>query len=131
MGLQTHLPPGNLDVSLVSQLSAFACLDLKPAASHGDRIGGFEFEARALQHDGPAVWRLKVVAEADPAALVRVLHFFQVLNLVPRRVMMSRLGGDFLEIAIDIDSATCAPDAFRLIVGKVNELPTVVTAAAC
>lgn len=84
-----------------------------------------------MQFDNAAVWRLKVVAEADPGTLVRVLQFFQARNVVPRRAIAWRRGIEFLEIQIDIDAADCAQEAFRLVVAKINELPIVLAAVAC
>ena len=82
-----------------------------------------------MQSDNAVVWQLRILAEADPGALVRVLQLFQARNLVPRRITAARVDIEFLEIWIDIDPADCAQEAFRLVVAKIGELPIVITAA--
>jgi hypothetical protein len=84
-----------------------------------------------MQVNNAAVLRLRVVAEADPGALVRTLQFFEARNLVPLRACARRLGMEFLEIEIEIDQADCTQDAFRLVHAKVSELPLVVAAVVC
>ncbi len=49
-----------------------------------------------------ALLRLRVVAEADPGALARVLERFQILNVLPRRVVAEFGVNDLLHIQIDI-----------------------------
>jgi prephenate dehydratase len=84
-----------------------------------------------MQYESAAAMRLKVVAEADPGALVRVLQFFQVRSVIPRRTIVRRLGAELLEIEIDVDAADCAPEVFRVVIAKINELPIVLDAVLC
>jgi hypothetical protein len=83
-----------------------------------------------MQVDNAAVLRLRVIAEAEPSALVRALQPFQMRNLVPRRVVAHRIDVDRLQIDIDVDASECTPDAFRLALTKLNELPVVFSASA-
>jgi hypothetical protein len=76
-----------------------------------------------------AVRRFKVLAESDPGTLVRVLQLIQARNLVPRRALAQRMGGDYLEI--EVDAEECADEAFRLVVAKLNELSVVLVATQC
>jgi hypothetical protein len=84
-----------------------------------------------MQVGNAAALRLKAVVEADPGALVRVLQFFQARNLIPRTVASERLGDEYLQIQIELDPAQLAPDGFRTVVSKINELPLVLAAVAC
>lgn len=84
-----------------------------------------------MQSNNAAALRLKAVAEADPSTLVRMLQFFQARNVVPRRVRAHCVGAEILELELEIDRAQIEPDAFRIIVAKLNELPTVWAAVVC
>lgn len=84
-----------------------------------------------MQLNNAAALRLKAVAEADPGALVRILQFFQARNVVPQRVTAQCMGAEILEMEIEIDAAQLQPDAFRIIVTKLNELPIVWAAVVC
>jgi len=79
----------------------------------------------------PAPWRLKVIAEADPSALTRILQHFQRLNVIPHRVHAERLGETYLEIAIEISAADVLPDTQHLITAKLGQLPIVLIAVTC
>jgi prephenate dehydratase len=78
-----------------------------------------------------AVLRLKTIVEADPGALVRLLQLFQIRNLVPRRVRAQRLGDQFIEAEIEMDTAQIAPETLRLIAAKLQELPITMAVVAC
>lgn len=84
-----------------------------------------------MQADNVAVLRVRVVAEADPSALVRALQLLQARNIVPLRVNAQRIDGELLEIAIEVDAAHCTQETFRLVVAKINELSVVLTASVC
>ena len=75
--------------------------------------------------------RLKVIAEADPGALARILQPFQILNVVPLRFESARIGADWLEVSVDVDAGEIAVDSFALIVAKLGQLPIVLTAVSC
>ena len=81
-----------------------------------------------MQSDNAAARRLKVVAEADPGALVRVLQFFQGRNIVPRRAFSLRIAREIIEIEVEVDPADCTEEAFRAVVAKVDQLPIVIAA---
>lgn len=81
-----------------------------------------------MQYNEAAVLRFKAVAEADPGALVRVLQFFQSQNVVPRHVTARRMSAEYQEIEIEVEAADLASDAFRMVVAKVNQLPSVLAA---
>jgi hypothetical protein len=84
-----------------------------------------------MQSDNAAARRLKVVAEADPGALVRVLQFFQGRNIVPRRAASLRIAREIIEIEVEVDAADCTDEAFRAVVAKVDQLPIVIAAVVC
>jgi hypothetical protein len=46
--------------------------------------------------------RLRVVADADPGAIARVLERFQNLNVIPRRVVAEFGIGDVVHIEVDV-----------------------------
>jgi len=52
--------------------------------------------------DVSSLLRLKVVADADPGAIARVLERFQNLNVVPRRVVAEFGIGDVVYIEVDV-----------------------------
>jgi hypothetical protein len=49
-----------------------------------------------------SLWRLRVVADADPSALARVLERFQNLNVLPRRVIAEFGTNETLHIQVDV-----------------------------
>jgi len=70
--------------------------------------------------------RLRVTAEADPGVLARVLERFQNLNVVPRRVVAECSAHNVLRIEVDV--AGVADDRLTLIVGKVAQATSVLSA---
>lgn len=84
-----------------------------------------------MQSEDRAALRLRAVMQADPSALVRVLQFFQDRNIVPVRVASERMGDSYVQISIELDSGELAPDAFRVVVAKIRELPIVVAVVSC
>ena len=63
--------------------------------------------------------RLRVVADADPAALVGVLQRFQNLNVLPRRVFAEL--GIAGSIHIEIDIGDVSPETLTLIAEKLRQ----------
>ena len=61
-----------------------------------------EFTAQRADPEATALLRLRVVADADPGALVRVLERLQNLNVTPRRVIAEASSADRLYIEVDI-----------------------------
>jgi (p)ppGpp synthase/HD superfamily hydrolase len=69
--------------------------------------------------------RLRVVADADPGALARVLEQFQNLNVVPRRVVAEFATNDKLHMQVDIFGLTA--DRLTLIAAQIAETPAVIS----
>jgi hypothetical protein len=61
-----------------------------------------EFSEEKAGSETMALLRLRVVAESDPGALVRVLERLQNLNVTPRRVIAEASSADRLYIEVDI-----------------------------
>ena len=70
--------------------------------------------------------RLRVVAEADAGALMRVLERFQNLGVLPRRVIAEFTTTDSLSIQLDV--AGLEESRLTLIAAKLGELPCVTQA---
>jgi hypothetical protein len=70
--------------------------------------------------------RLRVVAEADAGALMRVLERFQNLGVLPRRVVAEFTGSDSLSIQLDV--AGLEESRLTLIAAKLGEMPCVTQA---
>jgi hypothetical protein len=73
--------------------------------------------------------RLQVVADADPAALARVLERFQNLNIVPRRVTAECGTNAILHVAVDVFGIP--EDQLALIANKIREATSVINAHWC
>lgn len=73
--------------------------------------------------------QLRVVSEADPAALVRVLHHFQCLNFVPRRVVAECSSSGEFHMCVDVFGLS--EDRMALITEKVKQAPFVLNAYWC
>ncbi len=67
--------------------------------------------------------RLKVVAEADAGALMRVLERFHNLGILPRRVIAEFTTADSLSIQVDI--AGVEESRMSLIAAKLGQIPCV------
>ena len=67
--------------------------------------------------------RLRVVADADPGALVGVLQRFQNLNVLPRRVVAEV--GIAGSIHIEVDIGDLSPEMLTLIAAKLRQSPCV------
>jgi hypothetical protein len=70
-----------------------------------------------------SVLRLRVVADADPGAIARVLERFQNLNVIPRRVIAEFGTDDTLHIEVDVCGV--ARDQMDIIAGKVRHAVSV------
>lgn len=70
--------------------------------------------------------RLRVVADADPGALARVLERFQNLNIVPRRVTAEYGTNAILHVQVDVFGLP--EEQLALIAGKIRQAPCVVNA---
>jgi hypothetical protein len=73
-----------------------------------------------------SLWRLRVVAEADPCALARVLERFQNLNVLPRRIIAEFGSNDLLHVQVDVFGL---PEAqLGMIAAKIGQFPSIVNA---
>ena len=77
-----------------------------------------------------AALRLKAIVEADPGALIRLLHLFQIRNIVPRAVRARRLGLEYIEAEIEFEHTELTAETLRLIAAKAQELPITLAAVA-
>jgi len=76
--------------------------------------------------DSLSLLRLRVLAEADSGALMRVLERFQNLGVLPRRVIAEFTSSDALSIQLDV--AGLEESRLTLIAAKLGELPFVTQA---
>jgi hypothetical protein len=67
--------------------------------------------------------RLRVVAEADPGAIARVLERFQNINVLPRRVVVEH--GTNGAVHIQVDIAGLSEQMLTLIALKISQVPCV------
>ena len=76
-----------------------------------------------MSSDEFTLLRLRVVADADPGALMRVLERFQNLNVVPRKVLAElSIRGVF---HVEVDIAGISPDYMEIIAAKIGEAPCI------
>lgn len=73
-----------------------------------------------------SVLRLKVLAEADSGALLRVLERFQNIGVLPRRVIAEFTTTDAMSIQVDV--AGIEEQRLTLIAAKLGEIPCVTQA---
>jgi hypothetical protein len=71
--------------------------------------------------------RLRVVADADPGALMRVLERFQNLNIVPRKVLAELSSRGVFHVEVDI--AGLSEDCVDIIAAKIGEAPCIHSAS--
>jgi hypothetical protein len=76
-----------------------------------------------MSSDQFSLYRLKVVAEADAGALMRVLERFHNMGVLPRRVIAEFTSAEFLSIQVDI--AGVEEDRMSLIAAKLGQIPCV------
>jgi len=70
--------------------------------------------------------RLRVVADADPGAIARVVERFQNLNIIPRRLTAEFSSNDLLHIEVDV--CGIPDEQLALIAGKLLQLTSIVNA---
>jgi len=78
------------------------------------------------QVESHSLLRLRVVAEADAGALMRVLERFQNLGVLPRRVIAEFTTADSLSIQLDVSGLE--ESRLSLIAAKLGEMPCVTQA---
>jgi hypothetical protein len=76
-----------------------------------------------MSADSFAFFRLKVVAEADAGALMRVLERFHNMGVLPRRVIAEFTTTDSLSIQVDV--AGVEEDRMSLIAAKLGQIPCI------
>lgn len=70
--------------------------------------------------------RLRVVADADPGAIARVVERFQNLNIVPRRLTAEFASNDTLHIEVGV--CGLSDEQLALIASKIRQSPCIVNA---
>jgi hypothetical protein len=70
--------------------------------------------------------RLKVVADADPSAVARVLERFQNLNILPRRVIAEFGINDAIHIQVDV--CGLPEEQLKIITAKIGQATSIVNA---
>jgi hypothetical protein len=76
--------------------------------------------------DVSSLLRLKVVADADPGAVARILERFQNLNVIPRRVSAEFGIGGVVHIEVDVFGLPRAQ--MELVAAKIRQSVCVVNA---
>lgn len=85
----------------------------------------------AVNQINPAARRVKILAEADPGALARILQPFQILNVVPISFHAQRVGATYLEVTLELAPNEVPSETARLVVAKLAQLPAVMAAVSC
>ena len=73
-----------------------------------------------------SLFRLRVLADADPGALARVLERFQNLNVLPRRIIAEFGTNEALHIQVDVFGLT--EEQMGLLAAKICQAPCIVNA---
>jgi hypothetical protein len=73
-----------------------------------------------------SLWRLRVVADADPGTIARVLERFQNLNVLPRRVIAEFATNNMLHIQVDV--CGLPEEQLKLMAAKIRQSLSVINA---
>jgi hypothetical protein len=73
-----------------------------------------------------SLFRLRVVANADPGALARVIERFQNLNILPRRVIAEFGSNETIHIQVDV--CGMPEEQIKIVAAKIGQAPSVVNA---
>jgi hypothetical protein len=73
-----------------------------------------------------SLFRLRVVADADPGAIARVIERFQNLNVLPRRVIAEFSVDETIHIQVDV--CGLPEEQLRVIVAKISQGTSIVSA---
>jgi hypothetical protein len=79
-----------------------------------------------MSSDELSLLRLRVIADADPGAVARVLERFQNLNVLPRKVTAELCTTGLYYVEVDILGV--AEDTLKIIAAKLGETPCIHTA---
>jgi hypothetical protein len=74
-------------------------------------------------HESFTLWRLRVVADADPSTIGRVIERLQNLNVVPRRISAQISNNHQLHIEVDVFGLS--EEQILLVAAKIAETTTV------
>jgi len=109
------------------------CTNYQADYREGDGHRGYSCRERTVEGldvmgnvESYSLLRLRVVAEADAGALMRVLERFQNLGILPRRVIAEFTTTD--SVSIQLDVAGLEESRLSLIAAKLGELPFVTQA---
>ena len=69
------------------------------------------------------LYRLRVAADADPGALARIQERFQILNVVPRRVVAELATTGMLHVQVDV--AGLSAEAVNRIASRLGQVPCI------
>jgi hypothetical protein len=68
-------------------------------------------------------YRLRIVAEADPGALARIIERFVNINVIPHKVVLeSGISG---VLYVEVDVAGLSEAMVNVIVGKIGQVPCI------
>jgi hypothetical protein len=70
--------------------------------------------------------RLRVVADADPGALARIVERFHNLNVLPRRIIAECGMNETLYVQVDMFGLS--EERLTLIAAKIRQVPSIVSA---
>ena len=73
-----------------------------------------------------SLFRLRVIASADPGAVARVIERFQNLNIMPRRLIAEF--GINETIHIEVDVCGMPEDQIKIVAAKIGQATSVVSA---
>jgi hypothetical protein len=73
-----------------------------------------------------SLFRLRVVANADPGALARVIERFQNLNILPRRVIAEFGINETIHIQVDV--CGMPEEQIKIVTAKIGQATSVVNA---
>jgi len=79
-----------------------------------------------MSSDEVSLWRLRVLADADPCTLARVFERFQNLNILPRRIVAECATNAIVHVQVDV--CGMPEGQLRTITAKINQSPGVVNA---
>jgi hypothetical protein len=73
-----------------------------------------------------SLFRLRVIASADPGAVARVIERFQNLNIMPRRVIAEFGINETIHIQVDV--CGMPEDQIKIVAAKIGQATSVVSA---
>jgi hypothetical protein len=73
-----------------------------------------------------SLFRLRVVADADPGAIARVIERFQNLNVLPRRVIAEFGINEIIHIQVDVFGVPA--EQLKVIAAKIASATSIVSA---